>query len=582
MEFYPQARGHVASSYFKAIAIDFDGTLTEGGRPKEHVLASLEEARSSGVTPLLVTGRVVSDLLQTFEDAERWFDVIVGENGTVIHREGTSHALTAPVPLELDQPLVERAVRFERGQVLLACDGADELIVLDQLRRLGADCQLVRNRGALMVLPAGVSKGTGLREALAGLGVSHHSAIGLGDAENDLALLRQCELGVAVGNSVRSLKREADITLSGRAGDAVAEFLREWLLCDAPLPESRRWRVSLGHSEDGSRVTLPASRMNVLFVGGSGVGKSYAAGLFAERLIDLEYSVCVVDPEGDHGPLGRLHGALAVGDRGGVPPAEEVQELLRARCGSVVVDLSSLSDHERRSYMTGILSALVDERARSGLPHWIVIDEAHVPFDHDEASFGVLHDQKGLCLATYHPADLWRASGLALDYVVAIPGEHGLHPSIAEYLRELLPTERLPHVEQPQLGDAILACLGDAPRTERVRLGRRFVRHVRHWHKYSDSSLPPASVFQFRTLAGLTGTSANNLSSFRRELLLCDATVLEHHAAHRDFSRWLAHAIRDEELARVARELEDRSRIDHSYEELRRGLIEAIENQYLA
>lgn len=578
----PSTRGCVASSYFKAIAIDFDGTLTEGGRPEDHVLAALAEARGSGMTLLLVTGRVVSDLLHVFGDAERWFDVIIGENGTVIRRNGVSHALTAPVPLELDRPLVERAVRFERGQVLLACDGVDELIVLEQLRQLGADCQLIRNREALMVLPAGASKGSGLLEALQGLGISHHSVVGIGDAENDLALLRQCELGVAVGNAVQSLKREADIVLTTHAGDAVAEFVRGGLLSDAPLPASRRWRVSLGHSVDGARLTLPASRVNVLFIGGSGVGKSYAAGLFAERLIDLEYSVCVVDPEGDHGPLGRLHGVLTVGDRGAVPSPQDVPELLTQRPGSVVVDLSSLRTSEVKRYMSEVLCALSEERVRSGLPHWLLIDEAHVPFDHDEESFGVLRNQKGLCLATYHPAELCRSSGLAFDYVVAIPGEQGLHPNIAEDLRELLQIDRLPEMPKPHLGDAVLAHLGDAPRTEGLRLGRRFVRHVRHWHKYSDSSLPPASVFQFRTVTGVTGTSANNLSSFRRELLLCDPGVLEHHAAHRDFSHWLEHAIRDEGLARVARELEDRSQMDDSHESLRRGLIEAIENKYLA
>ncbi|MGB5266125.1 MAG: HAD hydrolase family protein, partial [Polyangiales bacterium] len=76
------------SSYFKAIAIDFDGTLTLEGRPDEHVLGSLAQARDAGMALLLVTGRVVSDLLQVFPDAEQWFDMIVAENGAVIRRHG--------------------------------------------------------------------------------------------------------------------------------------------------------------------------------------------------------------------------------------------------------------------------------------------------------------------------------------------------------------------------------------------------------------------------------------------------------------------------------------------------------------
>ena len=50
-----------------------------------------------------------------------------------------------------------------------------------------------------MVLPQGVSKATGLHAALRLLRRSEHNAVGVGDAENDHALLGACELGVAVG-----------------------------------------------------------------------------------------------------------------------------------------------------------------------------------------------------------------------------------------------------------------------------------------------------------------------------------------------------------------------------------------------
>ena len=102
--------------------------------------------RAEGLKLIMVTGRVVSELLHVFPDAEQWFDTIVAENGGVIRYGGISHAVTAPVPLALDAPLVERGVHFERGQVLLACHSDDELAVLKEVRNLGADCQLIRNR----------------------------------------------------------------------------------------------------------------------------------------------------------------------------------------------------------------------------------------------------------------------------------------------------------------------------------------------------------------------------------------------------------------------------------------------------
>ena len=570
------------SSYFKAIAVDYDGTLTEDDYPPVCVLSSLQETRDAGMALLLVTGRVVSDLLHVFPDAEQRFDVIVAENGAVIRRDGASHPLTTPVPLELDAPLVERGVYFQRGQVLLGCSSEDEILVLEQVRRLEADCQLIRNRGALMVLPSGVSKGTGLLEALEGLGISYHSTIGIGDAENDLALLRQCELAVAVGNAVDSLKREADTVLTANAGEAVADFLSDRVLGGAPLPASRRWQVTLGRSDSGSRVRMPASQVNVLFVGDSGVGKSYAAGLLAERLIELDYSVCILDPEGDHAPLGHLHQVSALGGSGPLPPVGSVPKLLRQQLGSLVVDLSSLGEEKQAGYAAELLQALHEERRRSGLPHWIIIDEAQVPFSDEGAACSMFQGQTGLCLVTYDPAHLCRSSGLDFDFLIALPGENGMHPAALEGMLDRWHIDPLDQLPTPQEGQAFLVRLGDSPQVELFRLGRRFIQHVRHWHKYADAHLPPGSMFQFRNYFGLTGARADNLATFRRELLLCDSTVLEHHAAHNDFSNWLAHAIHDETLASTARDLEGQSQTDGAFEGLRHALVEAIEIRYLA
>jgi hypothetical protein len=569
------------SSYFKAIAIDFDGTLTEGGRPEQHVLASLAEARDAGMALLLVTGRVVSDLLHVFPDAEQWFDVIVAENGAVIRRGGVSNALTEPVPLELDGPLVERGVFFQRGQVLLACSSDDELLVLEQVRRLEADCQLIRNRGALMVLPSGVSKGSGLLEALEEIGVSYHSTIGIGDAENDLALLRHCELAVAVGNAVDSLRRAADTALEANAGDAVADFLRNRILTDASLPVSRRWQVTLGRSQRGGPVKMPASQANVLVAGDSGVGKSYAAGLLAERLIELDYSVCIIDPEGDHGPLGHLHRVTALGGTVPLPPAKTVPRLLREQLGSLVVDLSLLGEEEQVRYGAELLSALHEERRQTGLPHWIIVDEAQVPFSEEAGGCRIFAGQKGLGLVTYDPAQLCSASALDFDFLIVISGERGMHPATLEGMRERWHIELLDRPPKAAEAQAWLVRLGESPRAELFDLGRRFVQHVRHWHKYADAHLPPHSVFQFRNYFGLTGARADNLATFRRELLLCDSDVLEHHAAHSDFSKWLANAIHDETLASTARELEAQSRADGRFDILRHALVDAIEIRYL-
>ena len=82
------------------------------------------------------------------------------ENGAVLARGAWRRRLAAPVPAGLAAALSRRGVACRRGAVLLACSGADEQVVLAEVRRLGLECQLIRNRAELMVLPAGVSKGT--------------------------------------------------------------------------------------------------------------------------------------------------------------------------------------------------------------------------------------------------------------------------------------------------------------------------------------------------------------------------------------------------------------------------------------
>ena len=51
-----------APAYFRAVAIDFDGTLADG-RVTPGTLAALAEARARQIRVILVTGRIVSELL---------------------------------------------------------------------------------------------------------------------------------------------------------------------------------------------------------------------------------------------------------------------------------------------------------------------------------------------------------------------------------------------------------------------------------------------------------------------------------------------------------------------------------------
>jgi len=68
------------------------------------------------------------------------------------------------------------------------------------IRRLGLELQIIFNKGAVMVLPAGVNKATGLTAALTELELSPHEVVGVGDAE--VGVERQGVLPVLAGQAV--------------------------------------------------------------------------------------------------------------------------------------------------------------------------------------------------------------------------------------------------------------------------------------------------------------------------------------------------------------------------------------------
>ena len=546
--------------YFHAVAIDYDGTLTTTDRPAADVLAALAESRAIGRRVILVTGRILRELRAVFPDVDRHFDLIVAENGGVLSSGGVERVLAIPVAKDLDDALAQRGIPFQRGLVLLACEGHDERAVLTQVRRLGLECQLIRNRGALMVLPAGVSKGSGLLEALADLGISRHNTIAIGDAENDHSLLDASELGVAPANAVDALKAHADITLDLPDGAGVAMFLRDPVVSGVERVHPTRWRLQLGARADGTALWVPASQLNMLIVGGSGVGKSYVAGLVAERLIGLGYSVLVVDPEGDHIGLGTLRGVTVIGGTAQLPPAEQLASLLTNRSGSVVVDLSTVAPTGRAEYLRAAPRAVEGQRQATGLPHWVVVDEAHDALGRvDRDSLFLEPGLTGYCLATYRPDDLPAEALLSTDVLLALPGGDDLASTVdlvaAASVMSHSRTEEIVRTVRP--GQAILV---DRRRTVPpvvFNLAERATAHHRHWHKYSLGGVSVERRFYFRSGPHtLTGTTAASVEELERELRGCDEAVISHHSRNADLSRWIATVLRDAPLAATVSAIE--------------------------
>ena len=60
-------------------------------------------------------------------------------------------------------------------------------------KKFGIERQIIFNKGAVMILPPGINKATGLQSLLNQLHFSHHNLVAIGDAENDSAMMLTAE-----------------------------------------------------------------------------------------------------------------------------------------------------------------------------------------------------------------------------------------------------------------------------------------------------------------------------------------------------------------------------------------------------
>ena len=230
---------------FRALALDYDGTIAQDGVLNPEVKAAIAEVRVRGIVVVLVTGRVLADLKQVVGDLD-FVDAVVAENGAVLEFPNRySRLIGSPPPAVFLDQLGRRGIEFKVGQCIVESDAASAQQILAAIRELELPLVLLFNRGRLMILPQGVSKSVGLHHALGALHLSAHNAIAIGDAENDHDLLAACELGVAVGWGSPALKRIADQVLDGDGPSAVADFIRQ-MGHEMRLPPKSYWKIPRG------------------------------------------------------------------------------------------------------------------------------------------------------------------------------------------------------------------------------------------------------------------------------------------------------------------------------------------------
>jgi hydroxymethylpyrimidine pyrophosphatase-like HAD family hydrolase/rhodanese-related sulfurtransferase len=363
---------------YLALAADYDGVVASEGIASKDALAALARLRSSGRRVILITGRRLAHLQESCPDLSV-FDYVVAENGAVVYepRKREETPLAQPLAPEFVERLREAGVEpLEVGKVIVSTWIPHHTTVLKVIQEMGLELHVIFNRAAVIVAPAGINKASGLEYALRKLGLSRHEVVGVGDSENDHSFLRKCECAATVANAVPSIQKIAAVVTKGRNGAGLAELIDELVATDLSRMEGRLPHnlLAIGQRPNGTLVNIAPYGRNILIAGPSGSGKSTATAGIVERLMQMSYQVCVVDPEGDYGTLPDM---ITLGNQQHAVTVSEVLAILEDPKIALNVNLLGIPLSDRPRFFGQLFPSLQAMRTRTGRPHWIILDEAH-------------------------------------------------------------------------------------------------------------------------------------------------------------------------------------------------------------
>jgi hypothetical protein len=429
-------------------------------------------------------------------------------------------------------------------------------------------------QGAVMVLPPGVNKAAGLTAALSDMELSAQNVVGVGDAENDHAFLSACGCAAAVANALPMVKEAADVSLVGDHGAGVVELMESICRDDAHLASLERHGILLGLAE-GHEVFLEPYQGNILISGKSGIGKSTLATALTERMAEKNFVFCVFDPEGDYD---ELQDAVSIGNSKTPPSDDEAIKLLQTAT-NVVINTQCLSVKDRPGFFGRMLPQISLLRAKTGRPHWLVIDEAHhlLPASRDDVAHIFPKDTPAAIFITVHPDAVSPDALKGVDVVVAL-GE-GAKDVISQFCGVIGITP--PKMSTTQGDEEVLVWMRSSDQPVRaVKPARPQQAHKRQTRKFAEGELGEDHSFYFRGPDGALNLRAQNLMLFLQIARGVDDRTWDHHLRKGDYSAWFQTVIKDNELARETANVEANQALDPS--ESRQLIEEAVTRRYTA
>ncbi|MRH44591.1 HAD-IIB family hydrolase [Aquibacillus halophilus] len=239
----------------RLIALDMDGTLLDADhRVSDENKKAITEARNKGVEVILSTGRHystcneyakelgLSSYLITVNGSEIWtasgelvdrqlldlslIQLLVDlhkKHNTSVWMISTEKVWRGEVPDNLDaHQWLKFGFDIEDEQVMKLV--MDELEINESFELSNSSLTNIE------VNAAGINKARAVEKVCHHLGITMDQVMAIGDSLNDIKMIEEAGLGIAMGNAQTDVKDVADWVTSKHTEDGVAKAIRNWVL----------------------------------------------------------------------------------------------------------------------------------------------------------------------------------------------------------------------------------------------------------------------------------------------------------------------------------------------------------------
>lgn len=226
----------------RVLALDLDGTVFGPGPLTLGVVELLRKLQDRGIEIVLCSGRTLHYVM----GISRCLGTggpLVCEEGAIVYDQKNHRKIIKGDFTQINE-LRENVDRFlpmckipreshHDKEVILALDREPrinldtfEREVRDLLSRSNFDLNVTSSDEMINVIPFGVDKGQGLQTALDIMGEGGGGIIAMGDAPNDIPMLRRANYGAAVANAHQRVKDIAHFVSRFEDAGGVSELAR--------------------------------------------------------------------------------------------------------------------------------------------------------------------------------------------------------------------------------------------------------------------------------------------------------------------------------------------------------------------